>query len=420
MIKFKIATLSFAFVLLVLPVSASAKQLSNKVFLDEETMTRGYTLQLESASVGIQPNTFIGEAPFWLRKKAVYPELPSYLEPASDVFLYQIDFENVGYFDKPIWLSFDYSEDPEHKRNVYYYDGTLEEWIALPTYLDTVNNRVRAAWHFPYSIVGVFDDLRYSIGPIKKSEYQDLGDINAVAVIAIDEATGEELYGKNTTEKRSIASLTKLMTAYVLFSNNVDLDREVTYYSQFDQIGARLRMNNGEILSMNDLMYAMTVGSANNAAYALVYHAGYSKEEFVGMMNLKAQELGLENTTFADPSGLDPLNQSTVADYAKFVRLIMKSPQMLEHTAASSYSFVTRNTGEVHSFKNTNELMRTSDLYITGSKTGYLDEALYCLALKAKDGDREVITVLFGSPSPWTRFSETERLMKWAFNNYSW
>lgn len=420
-IQFKFLYLFFGTVIvsLLLPTSIQAKQPHSYVHLDEATMVKGYTNSLGRLSVGIQPDTFSEAAGFLIRRRKAYADIPEYLKLVSPVYVYNIDFPNVGYFDKPLWLSYLYKKDPKKQRSFYYYDG-ISEWKKLPTTLDITNNQIRAAWHFPYSIVAVMDDTRYKIGPMPTESFSDFGSLDAVSAIAIDDITGNVLYEQNADTPRSMASLTKLMTAYVLFQNNVDLDREVVYHARYDQDGARLRMDEGEILSMRDLMYAMTVGSANNAAYALVDQAGYSTSEFVNMMNAEADELGLSHTTFADPSGLNPQNITTASDYAKFMRQVMKDPNILAVTTAQSYSFTTRNNGEYHGFNNTDSLMRTSDLYITGSKTGYLDEAGYCLALKAKEDHHEVITVVLGSTTSSARFSETERLMKWAFANYAW
>ncbi len=407
------------FTTLFLPAVTQAKQPYSYVHLDEVTMTKGYTNTLGRLSVGIQADTFSDEAGFLIRRKKAYADIPDHLKLVSPVYVYTIDIPNSGYFEKPVWLSYMYKKDPKKQRSFYYYDG-VSEWKKLPTTIDTVNNKIQAAWHFPYSIVAVMDDKRYKVGPVPTDSFSDFGYINTASAIAIDDTTGNVLYEQNANTPRSIASLTKLMTAYVLLQNNVDLDREVVYHASYDQDGARLRMDEGEILSMRDLMYAMTVGSANNAAYALVDHAGYSTAEFVNMMNATADELGLANTTFADPSGLNPQNISTAADYAKFMKHVMKDGDILALTTAQSYSFTTRNNGEYHGFNNTNSLMRTSDLYITGSKTGYLDEAGYCLAFKAKEDNHEVITVVLGATTSSGRFSESERLMKWAFTNYAW
>ena len=406
------------FVLAESPVEPTVER--TKVRLDELTMQRGYTVQLEEFALGIPPNVYTEAAPVWVREKNTYPELPEYLAAVSPVYVYQVDVAEPAYHDNPVWLSYSYQTDPQHNRSLYYYDGVTEEWASLPTWLDTVNDEVRSAWHFPYSLIVVADDTRYDIGPIQADTYTAFGTTNAAAAIAIDDATGAVLYEQNSDEVRSIASLTKLMTAYVILQEGVYMAPLVTYSSGYDQIGARLRVSDGDVLSMEDLLYSMTVGSANNAAYALVGEAGYSLTEFVGLMNQAATDLGLEHTTFADPSGLDVNNTSTARDYAKFMRAIMRDPEMLALTAAPGYAFTTRNTGAGHAFDNTNKLMQTSDLYITGSKTGYLDEAVYCLALKAKEDNNEVITVVLGAPYSSTRFNESERLMEWAFNAHDW
>ena len=205
---------SALFVLLVF--GAQAKEPVTQIHLDESTMRKGYTAELGAMSLGIQPETFNEEASVWLRTAKNYAEYPEYLELVSDVHVYQIDVSDPQYTAKPIWLSYEYELAPEYRRQFYYYDGRLEEWVSLPTQLDTVDSSVRAAWHFPYSRIAVFDDTRYDLGPAKISGFTNFGGINAAAAIAIDDATGEVLYAKNETSKRSIASLTKLMTAYVL------------------------------------------------------------------------------------------------------------------------------------------------------------------------------------------------------------
>lgn len=398
----------------------SDSQIGVKVRLSEFTMQRGYTLTAGDMRLGIQPETFTSAAPVWLHTKKTYPDVPEYLKPVSDIYVYQIDIPGAGYNPTPLWLSYDYETTPESRRQFYYYDGNQASWVALPTTIDSVTQQARAAWHFSYSIIGLFDDTRYGLGPSQSASFVPFGDIQSGGAIAIDVATGQVLYEKDAHTKRSIASLTKLMTAYVLLEQNIDWDRQVTYHQRYDQIGAWLSLREGDVVTMRNLLYSLLVGSTNNAAYALVDQIGMTPETFVALMNQSAVELGLSETMFADPSGLNPHNQSTPADYAKFMNIVMRDPRMLDMTTLGRYEFTTINTGQYHGFNNTNVLLRSSDLYITGSKTGYLDEAMYCLALKAKDGDNEVITVVLGSPSSSGRFFESERLMKWAFTNYDW
>ncbi|EKD76090.1 MAG: Penicillin-binding protein 7, partial [uncultured bacterium] len=242
----------------------------------------------------------------------------------------------------------------------------------------------------------------------------------ATAAVAIDDATGEVLYAKSAHAQRSLASLTKLMTAAVLLEQGIDLDKVVTYHSSYDQIGARLYVTEGEQLTNRDLLYAMVIGSANNAAYALVGEAGYSVSDFVELMNAKAAEFGLADTTFADPSGLVVENYSTAYDYAQFMRQALVDENLTTVSQTAYYSFTTVNTGVFHDFANTNQLFATSNLDITGSKTGYIDEAGYCLAMRFNEADHAVISVVLGAATSSDRFNESERLANWVLTNYRW
>jgi D-alanyl-D-alanine carboxypeptidase len=238
--------------------------------------------------------------------------------------------------------------------------------------------------------------------------------ITSPSAMVINAGTGEVLWGKNNDQIRSIASLTKIMTAAVFLDSNTPMDKIVTYQAEDEAIGGRLKIKPGERLTTKDLLYSMLTGSANNAANALARSTGLSRTEFVNRMNAKAQEWGLKNTSFADPSGLDPNNKSTAADYAVMARRALNSMTMLQVTTTRNYYFKTLE-GVPHNIKNTNKLIDT-DLYITGGKTGYLDEALYCHMTKAKDKNgNQVIAVVLGSLNSSTRFNETERLIRWGF-----
>jgi D-alanyl-D-alanine carboxypeptidase len=193
-----------------------------------------------------------------------------------------------------------------------------------------------------------------------------------------------------------------------------------TYHNAYDQIGGALQVSEGETMLMRDLLYGMVVGSANNAAYALVGNMGYSVDEFVDLMNQAASDLELEHTRFGDPSGLAVENITTAEDYARLLSAVAQTEDIAAISATIWYEFTTINTGNYHDFFNTNSLLRTSDLAITASKTGYIDEALYCLAMQLERDEHSIITVVLGAPSSSARFSESERLAEWAFANYQW
>ena len=241
--------------------------------------------------------------------------------------------------------------------------------------------------------------------------------VHASAVISINEKTGEIIYSKNYDSVRSIASLTKLMTAVIFLETNTPWDKEIAYEAGDDAVGSRLHITAGETLTVKDLYYTMMVGSANNAANALARSTGLSREEFVQRMNDKARSWGLTNTHFVDVHGLDPANVSTPYEIALLARNAFSDFRILQGTTTWSYGFRTINTENPHTIDNTAKGMRDSSLVITGMKTGYLDEAGYCFILKARldsSSSNHVISVVLGAETNDQRYQDTRNLINYA------
>jgi len=243
-----------------------------------------------------------------------------------------------------------------------------------------------------------------------------LSSVHSSSAIVVDGLTGDVLWSKNKDLVLPIASLTKLMTAYVFLETNTPMDKVVTYLKEDNAEGAKVYLRPGDQVITRDLFYSTLVGSANNMAKALARSTGLTQEEFVRRMNDQAAKWGLSDTYFVEVTGLDPANTSTVEDLAILSRNVLGKIDMLWATAAKGYSFTTINTERLHSFKNTNRLTYKSDLLITGGKTGYLHEAGYCLMTRAKDQNgRRVIAIVLNSPDSQTRFNEVEALLNWSF-----
>lgn len=406
--------------LLLAPVVASASQPVTKISIDAATRQAGYTLERGKLDLGIQPASLRSADKAWVRKVKTAPALPDYLVALSPVYSFTIQNE-ADWLDLP--LQFQYrlkGKKYKYDRAFYYYDSVGSNWVKLDSSLNRSARTIRTEWGALHAYIVVAADTTDPFGPSKTSDYADFGSIDAAAAIAIDEATGDVLYSYNINSERSMASMTKLMTAYVLFEEGIDLDAIATYHSSYDQEGGSLHVFEGETMTMGNLMNAMVVGSANNAAYALVGNMGYSLSEFVQMMNTAAVDLGLEHTTFADPSGLAVGNITTAAEYAKLMKAVLQNETIAEISATPYYAFTTINYDNFHDFNNTNSLLLTSDLDITGSKTGYIDEALYCLAMRTEEDGHSIITVVMGAPTLSQRTNESYRLINWVFSNYDW
>lgn len=242
--------------------------------------------------------------------------------------------------------------------------------------------------------------------------------IESKSAIAINEATGDVLFAKNEQAVLPLASLTKIMTAVVFLETNTPFDKIVVYEAGDSAIGSKLYVSPGETMKVKDLFYASLAGSANNATNALARSTGLSREQFVSRMNAKAKEWGLIKTKFVDVTGLDPANATTASEYAKLFQQALKDFRILQGTTTPVYAFKTINTDKAHVIKNKDKMIG-SQWYITGLKTGYLDEALYCLAVKVrqdKNSSLHVITVILGSATDLERYAETKALINYALS----
>ncbi len=248
--------------------------------------------------------------------------------------------------------------------------------------------------------------------------------LHSRAVIVINAKNGAVLFAKNPQERLPIASITKLMSIKVFLDTHPNFNKIVRYARSDDDVLkyapkwelAYLYVHPGETMRVKDLFYAALVGSANNAVYALARSTGLRRIDFVHLMNKEAQKLGMTRTTYVEPSGLSPRNQSTVSDLAKLGRVIFNNFKVLQASTAKKYVFRTLNTHHLHIIYNRNKILY-SDLYVLGTKTGFLDEAGHCLIVKVKDKENnQIIVVTLGdfSRNPDDYFTETERLAHWG------
>ncbi len=248
--------------------------------------------------------------------------------------------------------------------------------------------------------------------------------ITAKSAIVMDEATNEILWQKNATTTLPLASLTKLVAIKVFIDTRPTLNRQVIYSVKDEEYNyeyvnkwesARLKLADGDSLTIEDLLYAALVGSANNAVETLVRVSGLKREEFILKMNQEAANWGATSTHFIEPTGLAPENVSSALDYAIITKEVYTNPIIQKASVMSKYKFSTINTKKAHAITNTDKLLAVSSLNITGSKTGYLDEAQYCLMARAQNNSgRQLIAVTMGVDTRENSFNETEQLLKYA------
>ena len=238
-------------------------------------------------------------------------------------------------------------------------------------------------------------------------------DVRAEAAIIYNPENGQILWEENAQDQRSIASITKVMTAVVFLENSPDLTREVVvdrsdvYQASTTHIRAGYRMSTG------DLLHFMLIASDNGAARALARVSPYGSEGFVRRMNEKAKELGLTSTSYADPSGLYAANVSSAYDMARLITYVSGDDRIASIMRTPYYSVtVGRQVIQVHS---TNQLVMRGDVDVQAGKTGFIGKAGYCLAtlLRLPEGGPQVAVVVLGAKSNPGRFWETRHLFNW-------
>ena len=236
-------------------------------------------------------------------------------------------------------------------------------------------------------------------------------DVRATAAIIYNPATHEVLYESNAQTPRSIASITKVMTAVAFLENEVDFTREVTIHPDDLRGASTTYLRRNDTVTIQQLLHLLLIGSDNVAARTLARASLYGPLGFVERMNQKAAELGLSNTRYFDPSGLYADNMSSAFDMARLISFAAGDERIASIMRTKDYQFVApRRTMTLH---NTNHLVG-SDVDVRGGKTGFISKSGYCLAtlLRLPQGDQVAVVVLGAKSNP-ARFWETRHLFNW-------
>lgn len=238
--------------------------------------------------------------------------------------------------------------------------------------------------------------------PAAQQKNQELAD--GSSAVLWDTQTHSIRYEERAFERRPIASLTKLMTSMVAIDLGIPWNKTGTILPHEYGPGGNLLLHPGETVRMRDLFSASLLGSANNATKAyirlLLEEKGMTNDEFIQAMNRKTIALGLEQTVFADPTGLSPKNISTAYEVARLAEYAFANyPDIVGATMAKEYTFTVGRSGREHTIRNTNKLIAEKEEGATGSKTGYLDEAKYCLVMQGAGEQSRYVAAVLGSPS---------------------
>ena len=245
---------------------------------------------------------------------------------------------------------------------------------------------------------------------------------HAKSAIMIEASTGEVLFEKNADEKLAPASMTKMMSMLLLVESVekgiIHWDDIVTISENASSMGgSQILLETNEKMSVDDLFKGIAVASGNDAVVAIAEYIAGTEKEFVKMMNEKAKSLGLQNTNFKNPHGLDESDHySSARDMALIAKELVSHPKVLEYTSIYE-DYLRENTDRKIWLVNTNKLVRFYD-GVDGLKTGYTEPAGYCLTATAKRNGMRIITVVMGEPDSKTRNAETTSMLDYAFAQY--
>ncbi len=250
-----------------------------------------------------------------------------------------------------------------------------------------------------------------------------LPQINARSAIVKLENDNKILYAKDADKVAPLASLTKLVAARVFLDLGIPLEKEFVYLDKDEKYNhefvapwesARLRVRNGEVLTVKDLLYSSLVGSANNTMETLVRASGLNRQEFIARMNIFSEVWGARQTNFVEPTGLSRDNVSSPQDYAIIMKEILKNPLLSDISTTHIYSFKTVNTNRSFRISNTNLLMRYGLLPINAAKTGFINASGHCLFSRVQNGEDNLIVVTFASENRDLSYNDHERLVNYA------
>lgn len=248
--------------------------------------------------------------------------------------------------------------------------------------------------------------------------------LTAASALLMDASTGMVLWQKNPDTVRSVASITKLMTALVYLDHQPadGMDHVHTLAPEENAVvGYNLTLPTGTQVTTGSLFAAMLVGSLNNAALALNGATGLSKPEFMTEMNQLAQELGMTHTQFVDQTGVHDGDQSTVGDIALLAKRAFIHPEISQYAQTTNLEIRDVSGQALRTVRTTDHLLNSNpDLEIQGAKTGTTTKAGYCFVFQVVIEGHSVIGVILGGTSDANRFTDAETMIDWTSQQFDW
>lgn len=239
-------------------------------------------------------------------------------------------------------------------------------------------------------------------------------DLKSSVALVIDQDTHEVLLSKNDHAVLPIASLTKLMTGLIVSQARLPLDEMITITTEDidTEKGSSSRLAVGSVLTRGELLHLALMSSENRAAHALGRTFPGGMNNFVSLMNAKAQLLGMKDTRYVEPTGLSSSNRSSATDLATLVAAAYKDPMIRQLSTSTGYEVAVGS--KVLQYNNTNRLVHNPEWQIGLQKTGYISEAGQCLVMQAQVAGRKLIMVFLDSAGKFSRLADAERVRRWV------
>ncbi len=251
--------------------------------------------------------------------------------------------------------------------------------------------------------------------------------LNCKSAVLMDYGTGKIIYEQNPHEKLAPASVTKVMTMLLIIealdNGKITYEDKVTISAQAsskNNKGTMLLLEAGEVRTVKELLYGIAVESANDACIAMAEHVSGSEEEFVKLMNKRAKELGANDTNFVNPNGLPAEGHVTSAhDLALMSKELLKHDNIFEFISKYMITvYVGKNNNVKRELVNKNKMIRFYQ-DVDGIKTGWTEDAGYCISVTAKRNNLRLISVVMGAPKVEVRNKEARKLVDYGFANFS-
>lgn len=239
--------------------------------------------------------------------------------------------------------------------------------------------------------------------------------VNSAAALLMEWHTGTLIYEHNAFKRMHPASITKMMTALLTLEQGCLEDSVEISWEAASQPGSSMYLKEGDVFTVQDLLYGLMLNSGNDAAWALAEYIGGTAEEFFDMMNQRAREMGAVNTRFSNPHGItDPNHYTTAFDLALIAKTCLKHPYFRHLVATKEKDVIEAEKGVVTSLENTNRLLW---LYLgaDGVKTGTTESAGQCLVASATRDGMRLLAVVLDSGDRW---SDAARLLEYGFGSY--